>query len=556
MDNRPTKQSVPRWIFRYVTGRPLDGFRRTDSNFLHPGTKVLNGSGRPSAWERLPGWKRAAWRVGIPAGGVLWVVGYVQLREIAGWLAALFWILTVAGCGTYVTLETVQQVRGYRHRRTVVRPLAATLAPVLGADAGELERGIKTPGAGGKDRSSVLVPLPDHYAGRADQVKDLVRVVGQRVGGEWDADLNLKRHPFYCLLTPTPAPPGSLRLADVLPAIEATTQDKPILGLGTRSEVIRLDFTGEIAHLAASIGTGGGKSSFLRYLIAQFAYHGVSRTTVIDTKMVSLQGMEDVPGVRIHVEIEDCWSVIEQERAEMDRRYQELRLNPKATFPRRVLVLEEQNAFAKETQIRWDMIRPKGSGKTAPVWANIGLLLLKARQVNMNLVGVYQRMDADACGGGTYRDQYGLKLLSRFGPQAWDMLVGTRPRGVSSVIQGRALAVMGGSIRTVQLPFVTIDEAVKLGNAGVTVTCDADNEVSATPACDVTPSEPRYTLAEAARQTWCTVSHEALRQRASRGRAAGTWPVGILRDGVECWTQDELEAAITRPTPIGARKTA
>jgi hypothetical protein len=501
-----------RIFFRYVSGRPINGRVYTDSTFFQPGTKIFTPNERASRWAKLPGWKRAAWRIMVPGatGTTLWL--YLTHP-------ATFWLIvgsSVIGTVALLTLLIVKTIKGWTFRRKVRKPLTKALAPVLDMAPEQVDRALVLPVRG---RNEIRVPLPDHFSGDAKKTAEINRIVHQRMGGEWDLEPNYRIAPFYFHFTPTPAPPGFVSLADVIEAVRATTQDKPVLGLGTRSETVYLDFTGEIAHLAASIGTGGGKSSFLRFLMAQFAYHGCRDFEVIDVKMVSLEGMENLPGLRYHRHIQECWDAIARIRREMDQRY-EIRLqNPNREFPRKIVLLEEQNAFAELTRVHW---KDQGGKGTAPVWSDITLILTMARQVNINLIGMYQRMSAKASGGGELRDQYGLKLLSRFSPQAWDALVGSRPRGANSVIPGRAIAVMGDTQRTVQLPLVSAEEAMSLALSGapVTVTAPEYHQVNPVSPVTVTP-ERRYRLADAAREPWCQISYDTLKQRAHRARRAG-----------------------------------
>jgi hypothetical protein len=532
----PRKFMVFRILFRYVSGRPLDGTARTDSSFFIRGTKIFTDTGRATRWAKLAGWQRATWRVGVPAAVVAGTWLHVA-HPLAFWLVLT--VITAPGILALALLIT-RLAKERRQRKTVRKPLTKALAPVLDMVPEEVDRALVLPAPG---REEIRVPLPDHFSGEAKRVAEINRIVHQRVGGEWDLEPNYRVAPFYFHFTPTPAPPGPFNLTErpeVLEAIYATTQDKPVLGLGTRAEVVKLDFTGEIAHLAASIGTGGGKSSLLRFLMAQFAYHGCRDFEVIDVKMVSLEGMEDLPGLRYHRHIQECWGAIARIRKEMERRYEIRMKNPTKVFPRKIALLEEQNAFAELTRVHW---KDQGGKGTAPVWSDITLILTMARQVNINLIGMYQRMSAKASGGGELRDQYGLKLLSRFSPQAWDALVGTRPRGVSSAIPGRAIAIMGELHRTVQIPFVSPEVAMQLALSGppVTVTDSVNQQVNTTSPVTVTPSVPRYRLAEAAREPWCEVSYDTLKQRAHRAKKRGRFPVSID----DRYTQAELAILVS-----------
>lgn len=530
----PVWLTIVRVVYRYLSGRPLDGRIRTDCGYFRPGTKILTKNGHASRWAHRPGWYRQAWRLGIPTLVLALLVAYSQAPRLTVFLL----VLGLTGTGYLLGRKVYRKALTWTYDRKVVKPLAAALEPYTGLPATDCRAGMLLPT---EAHPEIRVPLAPHHSGTRAALEDIARITRQRLGGEWDTEVNLRQAPFYLRFTPTPAPPEKVTLDMVLSDILATTEARPVLGLGSRGEVIHLDFDGEIAHLAASIGTGGGKSSFLRFLVAQFAHHGVGSFDVCDVKQVSLQGMEQVPGLRIHRTVDEITEAIAGLKKEMDDRYSILRKNSSRVFPRRVILLEEQNAFATLARIAW-----KGAGNRGnhPVWDDIALLLTMGRQVNMNIIGVYQRMSATAAGGGDLRDQYGLKVLSRFSHQAWDVLVGTRPRGVSSAIPGRAIAVMGGIQRQVQLPFITVQEAMQLALSGtpVTVTVPEYQQVSPLSPVTVTKEEPRYTLAEAARQEWCTVSYDALKQRVSRGRKAGRLTTA------ENYTKDELVGILTGST--------
>lgn len=499
-----------RITLRYISGRPLDGIRRTDSTFFTAGTTAINIQGQPialraSRWSLLPGWKRAAWRIGTPAGIIGTAVAYVMYPTttiVAG-------SLITAGAASWGGYVAYRALRAWSHTCQVIRPLCAALAPAVDLPPRAIEAKLVV------TDTEVRVPLPPHHAGRTEQVKDASRIVAQRIGGEWDAAINLRKAPFYLKFTPKPAPPSYVDLASVMDAIRAGSESKLVLGLGTRAETVHLDFKGEAPHVAFSIGTGGGKSALLRFLVAQWAFHGVAGFDICDVKQVSLQGMEEVPGLRIHRTVPEIADAIKAFRAEMDGRYEILLKNPSKEFPRKVLLIEEGNALAGMSKM---LHREQGGKGYHPMFMDLAMILFMARAVNMTVVGVWQRMTADATGGGDLRDQFGNKLLARFGPQAWDALVGTRPRGVSSAVPGRVISVVGGLQRQVQVPFLTPEEALQLALSGtpVTVTPPTSQQDTAVVRRDVTP---RFTLAEAAREEWCPISYANLRQRASRTKA-------------------------------------
>src|SRR4051812_18824000 len=125
------KHTVPRVAYRYVSGRPLDGVRRTDCGYLRPGRKILHETGHASRWAMLPGWRRQVYRLGVPGALAASAAGYAIAPTPA--LTALG---TIGATSAVVgTRRGVRAVRRRHHVREYVGPLASVLAPALGQDA-------------------------------------------------------------------------------------------------------------------------------------------------------------------------------------------------------------------------------------------------------------------------------------------------------------------------------------------------------------------------------------------------------------------------------------
>lgn len=256
-------------------------------------------------------------------------------------------------------------------------------------------------------------------------------------------------------------------LEQVLAALEAAQQGKPIIGIDSRGNLVYIDLDKETPHVGLSIGTGGGKSDFLKLIIMQLITKGVERIIIIDPKGGSQKWAEDeigrviVPGIEIYYDLEDQWQAIEDFRNRMETDYRKWRSDRRVQFAREVLILEEQNDFASESIAHWKKVRSRKDPSMPPPFDHAGRVLFKGRQANRNIFSVYQRMSVHATGGlGDIRDQYGTKIMGRFSPAAWDSLVGTRPRGKSSTIPGRMITITGPDHRVIQTPWATDAEAL------------------------------------------------------------------------------------------------
>lgn len=436
-------------LWRWCTGMHLDGEHRTDASWLHPATRSTHDHATP--WHHRPRLHRAGHRT----GGTVAVVGWVVL-----WYAArpVFWAVTgtsalavLVGCGWAVWRAHAN----FRHRRDVVRPFVTALAPALEAPRKATTRYVQIPRDFAALDQTVRIALPPAWRGGNDQKQVIHNLVDNRLGGDWAATWNQTKAPHQVVFRHKPAPPSLVRFTELRDEIENAGHGRVVIGVGAEDALQVINMDAETPHVAMSAGTGAGKSTFLTLFVAQLLHRGeVEQVHIIDCKLVSLAALETVPGVYVWTSVEEGWAVAAAIRAEVQRRFRVLKADRSATFPRLLFVLEEQNEFMAQTNITWERIRGKDDPKKCPFISDIATCLFQGRQVNVNLIGVYQRMSVVATGGqGEMRDSFGYKVLSRFSHHAWDSLVGTRPRGVSSNHPGRGLIVTGGTSRAVQLSY-------------------------------------------------------------------------------------------------------
>lgn len=355
-----------------------------------------------------------------------------------------------------------------QHRRDVVAPLAIALAPVLEMPVKDARKAITVPAGWQKPGAELGLGVLPGWSATIERQKFIEREINQRLPGvEWGAAYHLGATPRRITFTPMPEPPRVVPLAEVLGAIEAARQGKPVIGIDSRGHLVYIDLDKETPHIGLSIGTGGGKSDWLKLLIMQLITKGVERIVIIDPKGGSQKWAEDeigrviVPGVEIHYDLDDQWQAIENFRNRMEKDYRSWRSDRRQRFAREVLIMEEQNDFAAESLAHWKKVRTRKDPTMPPPFDHTGRVLFKGRQANRNVISVYQRMSVQATGGlGDIRDQYGTKVMGRFSPSAWDSLVGTRPRGKSSTIPGRMISITGPDHQVVQTPWATDTEAL------------------------------------------------------------------------------------------------
>ena len=458
-----------RLAWRFLTGAHLDGRYRTNRGWFVRGGKVMHPSGRASAYAHAPRLLVAAVRLAAVLLALAAVVAWAAFRAVA--------VVALPACAVllaaYGAWRGARHVLAARHRRRVVRPLSAALAVPLESTPAEVSRTLAVPRKIGPD-SQVTAALGDHWQGTAGQIDAAARIVGQRLGYEWDA--RVSRAPFVLIVHRRPEPPGRVAFGEIADLIRREgSQTRYLIGLGTGREPVWLDVANLTAHTGLSCGPGAGKSSFLRLILAQASYHGVADFPCLDGKGgVSVAGMESLPGLRIYGEDREQWAALAELRQEMDGRYTAMLADPGRTFPLSFLIGDEMNDLAISWRSTWANMRQQDPAlrrapATPPVYDDLTRLLIKMREAGLRAYLGYQRLSAAACGGmnaGLMRDALHTKALARASAQAWDSLTGIRPRPEFTDHPGRWIVVQGSRVRAVQVAYAEADELLAFAASG------------------------------------------------------------------------------------------
>lgn len=521
------RNSTPRlsrlvvYLARFVSGRPMDGVRRTNATFLRRADTDLTTHKRSAHWHWIPGYRRAAWRAGTVAVALGFGYGYLTARSvtiITSLIAAITGLVLVGLWGHV-------RIRNWNLDRKIGRPLYVTAALITGHDHTDNHRHhLSIPRDHAKNpKAKIVYHLPYSFEAKPQDTKRIHELFVRRLGGEWDMHPHFSAHPPRLEFIPSPAPPRSVSFANILPALETSDSNSVVLGIGTHAAIASINLDSESPHVAITMGTGGGKSSLLRLIVAQLIRHGVERIDIIDPKRISHDWARNIPGVHIHRSMAEQMKAVHLFRIEMESRYDTLEQEsaaglPLTEFPRHVLIIEEQNSWINYARQYWkdyrnDLTSAERSRIPAEpsVIGDLGFILFQGRQSRMNVVSVFQRMSAAASGGGDLRENYYAKLLSRFSPQTWKLLVGTTPVPRSSKINGRAKFVLGEDDKWIQMAFITEQEAQEYAARGYTGNSIADDN-------SPDPDEP-MSLREVTDAKVIPISYGALRRAKSRDAA-------------------------------------
>lgn len=410
---------------------------------------------------------------GVPRG----VHALLRLAALAwaGWAGWTWWgldkhervvrVAVITAC-VAVPLVVLFAVRGRgrrRHVRSLVLPMALAMKDLLPAwDDHQRLRALTIP----LDRAFVKIRLPDGWHGQ-DGHKDMLReLVQDRMGGQWSGEWNLKSHPFHVIFVPQKPrpklePPESVDFFDDL-VQQAIARCKPgqiVLGIDERHKPVIKSMTGETAMWALSVGSGGGKSSFLQMVITQLIGQGAT-VVGVDVKMGSIICFDGVVGVHLYTDpgnIGDMRSAIKWVAREVEARNYVKKKDPRKNFDRLTLILEEGNEFGDASKAYWNDTKEKGEPAGDPIWGDVATIMRMGRHVNVTIIGVFQDLREVAVGSRGLRNMFRLILMGNYNANQWKMIVNTTPVPESIDRAGRMMIIEGNRRLWIQVPYADPD---------------------------------------------------------------------------------------------------
>jgi hypothetical protein len=469
-------------LWRWLTGLQHHGVSQSDKRQY----RAVYDPGHPGYEVKIRIHKaiqRTCWSVGLPllALSVLFHRAHVYHPRLD---------VSVMVISVVLLTEFFWRMRKTKIRlgnnKTVAKPLHKSLAPVVGMPlAAKPGQWINV----SQDRSLVRANLPKNYhpnEGERNKVSAIIRDVG---GMTEDALItwNLKDSNSYVEMKSATPPPDKVVLQDVIHAIESSTQDNVVLGLGRGNEIVKGSMANDSPHFGLSIAAGGGKSQLARLAAAQILHNG-GIVLILDIKRLSHTWARDLPNVRYARTIEEIHAALIWLHKEIDRRTKvadvgvdlegEVHAN---VGPRMLVIAEELNEGMARLRRYWTEIRTKNEGKKSPAIEALEEALFMGRQVRINMFAVAQMMTALAAGSGAARENMGIRILGRYTRNAWRMLVPEHDMPQRSMKPGR-VQVVTSKIQECQVAFLTGSEARELAISG-TITpfpVHADEDMDAT----------------------------------------------------------------------------
>ena len=456
-------------VLRFVSGRELDGHRRTNSTWRLPAggpQAVLVRGGRTSWWVHQSLRYRAGVRLGVTS--VVFGFGWGMLHDPA---ATTLISQVAVGVAVMAGLRTLAYRVAERAQHRRLARLHRALAPQVGWPVAGRRPGswLKVPWDFLDDPDAqITVKLPAGYIHAGKKAEEVERTVAAVLGlpDPEFADDYERRSPLLIVGRASP-PPLLLPLSEVGGLLGETADGVPLLGVAARDEPVTVNLDSESPHVAISAGTGGGKSVLMMSMAAQELRRG-AHLLIFDIKRTSHLWAAGLPGVLYCRTPEQIHNALMALSDEVDRRYALIEaaadlsgtVDPLIVGPRLLILGEELNATMQALHSYWMQIRPKGAPGQSPALLAWGKLLYMGRAGRMHVLGVAQRLSARAGGGGDARENFGTRILARATASSWRMLAPEiLPPPPPSQIPGRLHVVASGAATETQAILWTPAEA-------------------------------------------------------------------------------------------------
>ena len=462
-------------IGRFLSGRRTDGKHHTNSSFWRKsdGRTMGHPVGRVSKSHHRAGISNVSRRLGYILALILAVYGLRKNRPVTE-IAVIIGIVIWAGYRGY---HLIIRLRAWYLHQQYITPLAAALGPQFDMTGPELEQDIHMQPGYTEIKSGPIgrIDIPPRFHTDGKGQEGINHLISSRLPVDADYEWRLKGKTPHILIKAAPALPSMVRFMDYITEIEALPKRQYIPGIDRMGNPFTASFAGEEPHHGMCYGTGRGKTTAIKGIIAQTFHNEPDATgTIIDPKDISLDAFVGIPGLDFYNDsgdIPNYWAGITKVYDLMMSRYAQLKADPTKEFPTHLLIMEEANSFAIMSKVWWQRNKPKGApaGVNPPIWADaIAPLFWRARQAGIFIVLVAQSIQERFMGNLNLRPSLGMLSMSGYKVSQWQNYVGTFPVPKSQKGRGRAIYIDGENETWVQNFYGTDAELRDFAMAGRT----------------------------------------------------------------------------------------
>ncbi|GHB29845.1 hypothetical protein [Streptomyces chryseus] len=256
-------------------------------------------------------------------------------------------------------------------------------------------------------------------------------------------------------MTNTTALPQVLSFTDpgLREKLEALPDASVLIGIGTDGTAIAVDVD-YAPHILVCTGTGGGSTTILRTLTAQFLHQG-AHALVLDGPLVAHLWTKELPTVTHRGSVAGIHDALTGLATELQRRIDQDGVLDDA--PRLVVVLDRADDTMRHLASYWETFRQKDDPKKSPAITALEDVLHAGRQARIHVL-----YNGRVVGGlaPAAREQFASVILARVSAGTWQQLAPiASPAPKSSAHPGSAHVVKDGAAHPTQVLLMTDAEA-------------------------------------------------------------------------------------------------
>lgn len=442
------------WIYRWFSGRPLNGHRYTDATGFKYGTMALDVSGHATPYQLLPGALRFLY-FRLP----------VMLAPVAI-LATLLWPRIMYYVALVLALVATWLIDRWRKRsafrRDVIEPLSAGVSAVLRSRrvAGQGHMVVSVPeDFRDNHEAKVTIRLPLDWTGADGDRTALSKIVMAKLSmDELNAVWTLHgARPSVTFVQPV-RPPKEVDFAEGVELAKAVDMSALALGVGVANRTEAFDLGLDSPHMIVAGGAGAGKSEFIAYLAGQWLRRSQG-LAILDAKFTSHMWARRVPGVLYASEAQELHEALVWFADELLRRARLVVMDPSAaaTLVPLLVVLEEMTAASNRLRAYWKSIKGPEDPMMSPALTALADLASMGRELRMHVILSSQSVTSKVSGGPESRENFAGRALARATAKQWAMLAPQiKPAPIRRNAPGRWHLVVGDSLKEFQVPFMDL----------------------------------------------------------------------------------------------------
>ncbi|MFJ5851151.1 hypothetical protein [Streptomyces sp. NPDC092903] len=210
----------------------------------------------------------------------------------------------------------------------------------------------------------------------------------------------------------------SFHAPDLREQIEALPEGTALIGLSTTGHAIAVDLNGECPHVLVCTATGGGSTTVLRSLTAQFLHQG-AHALVLGPKRISHLWAKGLPTVTHRGNVASIHDALVGLGGELARRLT-LTDTELAAAPRLIVSMDSAHHALRQLARYWETFRDKDDPATSPAVAALEEALWSGRAARVNVI--LNGTPATRALGAAPHELFGTVILARVSASAWQRL--------------------------------------------------------------------------------------------------------------------------------------